>query len=147
MTTKDLFGLPEHSRAAINQLGDDEAVAICSLIKLRRDLPDGAADRALEAYRRALLPIIEGVGAEKLVDAAVAFTFSGLQGRWDVVQVTRFPSKHAFFESLGYDGMEVVKKARDDGFEELLALLTVGPASKVYSAASIETATRRQGSK
>ncbi|MCU0882100.1 MAG: hypothetical protein MUF14_05465 [Hyphomonadaceae bacterium] len=94
-----------------------------SLIRLRRDLPDGQADRSLLGYRKALKPISDDIGAKTLQAGRVLHTFAGRQEHWDAVLVTWFPSQIMFRQSHADPRIAMAMRHRDEGFEDILSVL------------------------
>lgn len=123
MSQSIVFPLEPHARRALDELPDDQPFVLLSLIRLRRDLPDGQADQALLAYRRALKPISDGIGAKTLQAGRVLHTFSGYQERWDAVLATWMPNRVAFARSHQDPRIAMAMRHRDAGFQDILSVL------------------------
>jgi hypothetical protein len=123
VTEAAVFPLEDHARHALETLGEDEGFCLVSLIRLRRDLPDGQADHELQEYRRALKPITLDVGGRSLFASRVLLTFAGDPERWDVVLGTWLPNRAAWFASHRDPRIARAMVHRDQGFEDILSLL------------------------
>lgn len=115
--------MEQHSRRDLDVLSEDEPFVLFSLIRLRRDLPDGQGDVALRNYRKALKPVIDSIGARSLVASRVLHTFAGRQERWDAVLVTWFPNKQALYQSHVDPRIAMAMRYRDEGFEDVLTAM------------------------
>jgi hypothetical protein len=118
-----VFPLEPHARKALEQLPVGQSFVLMSLIRFRRDLPDGQADHSLLEYRRALKQLTIDIGAKTLKASRVLHTFAGRQEHWDAVLVTWMPNLAAFQKSHQDPRIAMAMRHRDEGFEDMLSVL------------------------
>jgi hypothetical protein len=78
---------------ALSLIPRDTPMDIISFVRVRRDQPDGTADRLLHCWYQELARIRAATGAELTLMARIAFASAGDVGDWDYVINTRFPSR------------------------------------------------------
>jgi hypothetical protein len=78
---------------ALSLIPRDTPVDVISFIRVRRNHPDGIADRQLHQWYQELAKIRADVGAQLTLMDRISFASAGESGDWDYVVSTRFSTR------------------------------------------------------
>ena len=90
---------------------------VVSFVKMRRDLPDGMADRNLKLWRKSYREIWEPRGARFSRMSSVLFSSDGGAGIWDRLTVLSFPDGRSLLETFLHPGIVDTVGIRRDALE------------------------------
>ena len=85
---------------AVRDVPDDTVIRFVSLIRLRRDQPDGTSDQAMREWDRTLAGIRGDAGGTVLAETRVLASSSASPGTWDRLIVTEFANRKAALRFL-----------------------------------------------
>lgn len=111
--------------AALADLPQDLPVTLMALIRMRRDVADGAGDQAMRRWRRAIEPLMDEVGAEHVLTTRISHVVWGEADQWDYAFATRYPSPLALLRLLMDERMLEAVALRREAVEEAMSLVLV----------------------